>query len=494
MHDQRGQRAAQRTESQVAGGQVLAGDEQQALGHGFQVTGQGALQHQLAGLYHLGGEVQVAAAGVAPEAGQGCLTGGVVLQQRQLIHELVAGGAIHPPIARQGFAGAEDLFHIDGQVAVRTQAVDAPAQSPAVSAGVGQAVHMVDAQAIDQAFLDQREKRAMDGLEDLGAFDPQAAQFVDVEEAPPVDVVRGGAPAGQAVMLALQQRVQPLEAFLAIHAVRVHAPLQGHAHLGRLAQLAQFLAQPEGAVPAPLATRQAGEAHGQRAQPDMACMSQDARAGRRCQGKTVFMVGDVELPGVFLVAEDQLSGAQHLGIVAAQEGHQQLTAQQRVVGAPLDIEELGVGAGFAPFQHVEPPGVAVAADRHVVGDDVQDQTHAVRVQRIHQPAQRLFTAQFRVDAGRVQHVVTVQRAGSGGEQWRGIDMADAQRGEVGHPPSGVVQGEAPVELQAQGGEQRTHGREPACRLLSRRRRRAMACGSRSRRSTLTGQRRRQLGW
>ena len=61
MHDQRRQRAAQRTQRQVAGGQVLAGDEQQALGHGFQVAGQGTLQHQLTGLDHLGGEVQVAA-------------------------------------------------------------------------------------------------------------------------------------------------------------------------------------------------------------------------------------------------------------------------------------------------------------------------------------------------------------------------------------------------------------------------------------------------
>ena len=88
----------------------------------------------------------------------------------------------------------------------------------------------------------------------------------------------------------------------------------------------------------------------------------------------------VEAAVLGVVAQGDLAGCQHLAVVAAQEGHQQLAAQQRVVGAPLDVEELRVGAAPAPFEHVEPPGVVVTAHRHVVGDDVEDQPHALLAQ------------------------------------------------------------------------------------------------------------------
>jgi hypothetical protein len=72
---------------------------------------------------------------------------------------------------------------------------------------------VVDAQAIHQAFGDQLEDLAVGGFEHRRALDAQAAEFVDVEKAPPVDVVRRGAPAGQAVALALQQLMQAVETF-----------------------------------------------------------------------------------------------------------------------------------------------------------------------------------------------------------------------------------------------------------------------------------------
>ena len=71
---------------------------------------------------------------------------------------------------------------------------------------------MVDAQAVDQPRADQLENLAMGGFEHRRALDTQAAQLIDVEEAPPVDVVRGGAPTGQAISLLFQQVMQALEA------------------------------------------------------------------------------------------------------------------------------------------------------------------------------------------------------------------------------------------------------------------------------------------
>ncbi|MNP48554.1 hypothetical protein D3C76_1426830 [compost metagenome] len=118
---------------------------------------------------------------------------------------------------------------------------------------------------------------------------------------------------------------------------------------------------------------------------------------------------------------------------------------------PLDIEELAVRAQASPLEQVQPPGIVITADRHVVGDDIEDQPHVLRAQGTDQATQCRFTAELRVDAGRVHHVITVHRTGAGAQQRRGVDMADAQAGKVGHQRHGVVEGEAFMKLQSQGG-------------------------------------------
>src|SRR3546814_6060478 len=118
---------------------------------------------------------------------------------------------------------------------------------------------------------------------------------------------------------------------------------------------------------------------------------------------------------------------------------------------PFDVEELRVRAAAAPLEYVQPPGVARATYRHVVGDDIEDEPHALAAQGLHQTLQRRFAAQFRVDAGRVDHVVTVHGAGAGGQQGRGINVADAAFREVVDQRSSVVEGEVAVKLTTQGG-------------------------------------------
>ncbi len=83
----------------------------------------------------------------------------------------------------QGFAFTEDLLHVDRQVPVGDQAVDPPPQLAAVTPRVGEAVDVVDAQAIDQSLRHQLENLCMGRLEHRRAFDPQAAEFVDIENA-----------------------------------------------------------------------------------------------------------------------------------------------------------------------------------------------------------------------------------------------------------------------------------------------------------------------
>jgi hypothetical protein len=132
----------------------------------------------------------------------------VVLQQRHLIHEFVAGSAVHWPFLRQAFAGTENLLHENGEGRIAAQLADAPAQTTAIGARVGQAVDMIDAQAVDQAEFDQLENLGMRLFEHLAMLDTQRAKLIDIEKTPPVDVVRRGTPAGHAVVLTFQQGVQ----------------------------------------------------------------------------------------------------------------------------------------------------------------------------------------------------------------------------------------------------------------------------------------------
>ena len=166
-----------------------------------------------------------------------------------------------------------------------------------------------------------------------------------------------------------------------------------------------------------------------------------------------------------LAIEHQFQGAvtQRFAVVAAQEGHQQLAAEQGIVRLPLDVEEVCIRAVLPPFQYVQPPGIAVAAYGHVVGYDIQNQPHVMGAQDVHQSHQGFFAAQLGVDPGRIDHVVAMLRAGAGGENRRGVKVADTQLRQVGHLGCRVAQGEVLVQLQTQRGAQLSHGQPPGVR-------------------------------
>ena len=131
------------------------------------------------------------------------------MQQRQLIHEFIAGGAVHCPVAVQGFAGAEDLLDVDRQVPPRREQVnDAAAQFAAVTPRDRRGRRCGRYASRRPGLRDQLEDFAVGRFEHRRTFDAQTAEFVDVEEAPPVDVIRRGAPTGQAIALALEQLMQ----------------------------------------------------------------------------------------------------------------------------------------------------------------------------------------------------------------------------------------------------------------------------------------------
>ncbi len=90
------------------------------------------------------------------------------------------------------------------------------------------------------------------------------------------------------------------------------------------------------------------------------------------------------------------------------------------------------GLKAPPFQQIQPPGIIRATHGHVVGHDVEDQPHPLCAQGIDQTPQRRLATQLGIDRCRVHHVVAMQGAGAGGQQGRGIYVADAQAGKVRH--------------------------------------------------------------
>ena len=147
----------------------------------------------------------------------------------------------------------------------------------------------------------------------------------------------------------------------------------------------------------------------------------------------------------------QLAAGEHLAIRIAQERRQHAATLRGVGRIPIDVEELGIRAGTAPLQHVQPPGVVGPAHAHVVGHDIEHEAHAVLPQGLDQPAQRVLATQLRIEAVMVHDIVAMGRPGARCQQWRGIEMTNAQPIEIRHQRRGVIKGETLVELQPCGG-------------------------------------------
>ena len=62
----------------------------------------------------------------------------------------------------------------------------------------------------------------------------------------------------------------------------------------------------------------------------------------------------------------------------------------------------------APFEHVEPPGV-VGADRHVVRNEVENETEIGVLQRAGETREGLVAAELRIERVVIDDVVAVRR-------------------------------------------------------------------------------------
>ena len=76
---------------------------------------------------------------------------------------------------------------------------------------------------------------------------------------------------------------------------------------------------------------------------------------------------------------------------------------------PVDIKERSVGRAGTVFKHIHPPGVFDPGG-HVVGDDVQEQTHAMFLKLRRQGLELLLAPNLTIDVGGIGDVVAVETA------------------------------------------------------------------------------------
>ena len=471
--DDLAQRARERAQREVARGAVLLGDRVETMGEHVQLGGHRGLHDEPLAVVHDLREPRPVADQARVVLFHGARLGPVDEDAVQEIQELVAGGAGGGPRVRQLLAGGQDLLghHVD-------LAAGALLQAPEVVGGVVEPVGMIDAQPRHRALPHQAEEQPVGGLEDLGLLHADGRQLVDVEEAPVVDLLARHAPVGGAIGLVGQQRVQQVHA-LRVARLAVEEPdvlSDEGAHGGRrLEQRDELLAADLLVAPArghPLGAllrvrRQRREPGDERLQRDdvgvlaaqrpgegVDAVAEDARPRARRDRQHRVEVADEE--AAVLEDELQLAAVEHGAVLVAQDRQQHLVGQLGLHGAPVDVEGRRVGRGGAVLEHVEPPGVAVLRDAHVVGDDVDEQAHAARAQGGREALEGGLSAQLRAQPVVIGDVVAVRAARGRLEERRRVGVAHAEGVEIVDERRRVVEGEAGAELQAIGRARHAH--------------------------------------
>jgi hypothetical protein len=91
------------------------------------------------------------------------------------------------------------------------------------------------------------------------------------------------------------------------------------------------------------------------------------------------------------------------------------------------------------------------ADAHVVGDNIEDKAEVELFERAGEALESGVSPEFGVDAIVVAEVVAMGAARTREKDRGGVEMADAEVGEVGGEGCGVVESEAVMELESVGG-------------------------------------------
>src|ERR1700733_3509658 len=128
-------------------------------------------------------------------------------------------------------------------------------------------------------------------------------------------------------------------------------------------------------------------------------------------------------------------------------GHQDFSMKFLFQRLPIDVKEAGVEGRLAILQHVEPPRVIAAHDAHVIGNYIEDQSHAMFMKGRDKSIEVLGAADLRVERIVVDNVVAMHASGTGLETRGDIAVTDAERGKIRDNFDCLLESEIPIELQ-----------------------------------------------
>jgi hypothetical protein len=123
---------------------------------------------------------------------------------------------------------------------------------------------------------------------------------------------------------------------------------------------------------------------------------------------------------------------------------------------PINVEIGGIRGFRTILEHVHPPGV-LAAGRHVIRHDVQNQSQAVLTELVLQRSEVRLGTQLRIEARGIDRVVAVSASAPCAQNGRGVHVRDAELREIVDDLGCVLKGEVFIELQSVGGRNKAGG-------------------------------------
>src|SRR5579871_3884737 len=165
----------------------------------------------------------------------------------------------------------------------------------------------------------------------------------------------------------------------------------------------------------------------------------------------MIVVGKGKLRQNRVIDELQSAASKDIVIGLSKEGDEDFSRKQRIRGSPIDVKVPRKGTGLAMLQHIQPPFVRRTSDRHVIGNDIQNDSQSMRAQVAGHLAKTGFSSQFRIDDRVIDQVVAVLRTLARGLNGGGIDVTDAKSRKVRRKASAVLERKAGVELEPIGG-------------------------------------------
>ena len=138
---------------------------------------------------------------------------------------------------------------------------------------------------------------------------------------------------------------------------------------------------------------------------------------------------------------------QHLAVLFAEKGSEQLALQIAGTGLPIDVEIAGARRIRSPLQDVEPPCVIGPAHAHMVRHEVENLAKTVRLQRVDHRSEVVLAAEFGVERVVVHDVVAMRASRPRLQVGRRVEMTDPKCGEIRHEPGGLRESEILRQLQ-----------------------------------------------